>query len=68
MDRKVSPEQNGCLSDIFTENGHSINTPITTVKEYLRNIDKPKSNDQKNTKNTENIIKLPLVLILGSKL
>ena len=68
MDRKVSPEQNRFLSDIFTENGHTINTPITAVKEYLRNINKPKSNDQKNIKDTENIIKLPLVLTLGSKL
>ena len=35
--------------------------------EYLRNTNKPKSNDQNNTKNTKNI-KLPWVPILGPKL
>ena len=35
--------------------------------EYLRNINKPKSNDQNNTKSTKHI-KLPLVRILGPKL
>ena len=56
------------LIDIFTENGHSRNTLTNIVTEYLRNINKPKSNDQNNTKNTKNIIKLPWVSFLGSKL
>ena len=55
------------LIDIFTENGHNKNTLINIATEYLRNINKPKSNDQNNTKNTKNI-KLPWVPILGSKL
>ena len=56
------------LIDIFTENGHNRNTLTNIATEYLRNINKPKSNDQKNTKNTKNIIKLPWVSILGPKL
>ena len=32
-----------------------------------RNINEPKSNDQNNTKNIKNIIKLPWVPILGPK-
>ena len=54
--------------DIFTENGHSRNALTNIATEYLRNINKPKSNDQNNTKNTKNIIKLPWVPILGPKL
>ena len=34
--------------------------------EYLRNINKPKSNAQNNTKNTKNM-KLPWMSILGPK-
>ena len=45
--------------DIFTENGQNRNTLTNVATEYLRNINKPKSNNQKNTKNTKNIIKLP---------
>ena len=56
------------LIDIFTENGHNRNAPSNIATEYLRNINKPKRNDQNNTKNTENIIKLPWVPILGPKL
>ena len=52
------------LIDIFTENGHNRNTLTNIATEYLRNINKPKSNDQNNTKNTKNIIKLPWVPIL----
>ena len=47
------------LIDIFTENGHDRNTLTNIATEYLQNINKPKSNDQNNTKNTKNIIKLP---------
>ena len=54
--------------DIFTENGHNRNTLTNITTEYLRNINKPKSNDQNNNKNTKNIIKLPWVPILGPKL
>ena len=53
------------LIDIFTENGHNRNTLTNIATEYLRNINKPKSNDQNNNKNT---IKLPWVQILGPKL
>ena len=56
------------LIDIFTENGHNRNAPSNIATEYLRNINKPKRNDQNNTKNTKNIIKLPWVPILGPKL
>ena len=56
------------LIDIFTENEHKSSTLTNIDTEYLRNINKPKSNDQKNTKNTKNIIKLPWVPILGPKL
>ena len=56
------------LIDIFTENGHNRNTLTNIATEYLRNINKPKSNDQNNNKNTKNIIKLPWVPILGPKL
>ena len=55
------------LLDIFTENGHNGNTLTNIATEYLRNINKPKRNDQNNTKNTKNI-KLPWVPILGPKL
>ena len=44
------------LIDIFTENGHNRNTLPNIATEYLRNINKPKSNDPNNTKNTKNII------------
>ena len=53
------------LIGIFTENGYNRNTLNNIATEYLRNINKPKSNDQNNNKNT---IKLPWVLILGPKL
>ena len=56
------------LIDIFTGNGHNRNTQTNIATEYLRNINKPKTNDQNNTKNTKSIIKLPWVLILGPKL
>ena len=56
------------LINIFTENGHNRNTLTNIATEYLRNINKPKSNDQNNNKNTKNIIKLPWVPILGPKL
>ena len=56
------------LIDNFTENGHNGKTLTNIATEYLRNINKPKSNDQNNTKNTKNIIKLPWVPILGPKL
>ena len=56
------------LIDIFTENGRNRNTLTNIATEYLRNINKPKSNYQNNTKNTKNIIKLPWVPILGPKL
>ena len=56
------------LIDIFTENGHNRNTLTNITTEYLQNINKPRSNDQNNTKNTKNIIKLPWVPILGPKL
>ena len=41
------------LIDIFTENGHNRNTLTNIATEYLRNINKSKSNDQNNTKNTK---------------
>ena len=56
------------LIDIFTENGHNRNTLINIATEYLRNINKPKSNHQNNAKNTKSIIKLLWVPILGPKL
>ena len=56
------------LIGIFTENRHNKNTLSNIATEYLRNINKPKSNDQNNTKNTKNIIKSPWVSILGPKL
>ena len=56
------------LIDIFTESGHNRNTLTNTTTEYLRNINKPKSNDQNNTKNIKNIINLPWGSILGPKL
>ena len=56
------------LIDIFTENGHNRNTLTNIAREYLRNINKPKSNDQNNTKNTKNIIKLPWMPIHGPKI
>ena len=56
------------LIDIFTENEHNRNTLTNIATEYLPIINKPKSNDQNNTKNTKNIIKLPWVPILGPKL
>ena len=56
------------LIDIFTENGHNRNTLTNIATEYLRNINKPKSNDQNNTKNTKNIIKLTHLRILDPKL
>ena len=56
------------LIDIFTENGHNRNPLTNIATEYLRNINKPKSNDQNNTKNTKNIIELTRVPILDPKL
>ena len=56
------------LIDILTENEHNSNTLTKIATEYLRNINKPKSNNKNNTKNTKNIIKLPWVSILGPKL
>ena len=53
---------------IFTENGQDRHKLTNIATEYLRNITKPKSNGQNNTKNTKNIIKLPWVSILGPKL
>ena len=38
------------LIDIFTENGYNRNTLNNIATEYLRNINKPKSNDQNNNK------------------
>ena len=40
------------LIDILTENGYSRYTLTNIAAEYLRNINKPKSNDQNNTKST----------------
>ena len=57
-----------CLIDIFKENGHNRNALTNIATEYLRNINKPKSNGQNNTENTKNIIKLTWVPILGPKL
>ena len=56
------------LMTIFTENGQDRHKLTNIATEYLRNITKPKSNSQNNTKNTKNIIKLPWVSILGPKL
>ena len=56
------------LIEIFTENGHNRNTTTNIATEYLQNSNKPKRNDQKNTKNTRSIIKLPWVSTLGPKL
>ena len=56
------------LIDIFIENGHNRNTLTNIATEYIRNINKPKSNSQNSTKNTKNIIKLPWLPILGPKL
>ena len=53
---------------IFTESEYNRNTLTNIATEYLRNINKPKSNDQNNTKNTKNSIKLPWVSTLGPKL
>ena len=46
------------LMTIFTENGQDRHKLTNIATEYLRNITKPKSNGQNNTKNTKNIIKL----------
>ena len=54
-----------CSCSDRTENGHNRNTLTNIATEYLWNINKPKSNDQKNNTNT---IKLPRVPILGPKL
>ena len=56
------------LTEILTENRHNRNTLNNIATEYLRNINKPKSNGQNNTKNTKSIMKLPWVLILATKL
>ena len=56
------------LIDIFTGNGHNRTTLTNIATKYLQNMNKPKSNDQNNTKNTKNIIKLPWVPILDPKL
>ena len=53
--------------DIFIENRYNKNRLINIATEYLRNINKPKSSGQNNTKNTRNIIKIPRVPILGPK-
>ena len=42
-------------------------TSSSLATEFLKNIKKPKSNDQNNTKNTKNITKQPCVPILGPK-
>ena len=64
---KYLQSETNFLIDTFTENGHNRNTLTNIATEYLRNINKPKSNDQNNSKNTKNI-KLPWVPILGPKL
>ena len=51
--------------DIFTENGHSRDSLINIATEYLRKINKPKTNNQNNTRYT---ITLPRVPIRDSKL
>ena len=56
------------LIHIFTENGYNRNTLTNIATQYLKNINKPKSNNQNNTKNAKNIIKLPWVPILDLKL
>ena len=56
------------LIEIFTENWNNRSALTTITTEYLRNINKPKTNDQNNTKNTKNMIQLPWVPILGPKL
>ena len=60
--------ENFIFCAVFTENGHNRNTLTYIAAEYLRNINKSKSNDQNNPKNTKNIKKLPWVPILGPKL
>ena len=51
------------LIDIFTENRHD-----RKRHSYIEKVNKPKSDDQNNSKNTKNIIKLLWVPILGPKL
>ena len=38
------------LIEIFTENGNNRNTVTNIATEYLRNINKPKSNNQNHNK------------------
>ena len=64
---KVSPEWNRFFNWHFTVNGHNGNTLNNIATEYLRSINKPKSNGQNSTKNIKNI-KLQWVPILGLKL
>ena len=64
---KYLQSETNFLIDTFTENGHNRNTLTNIATEYLRNINKPKSNYQNNSKNTKNI-KLPWVPILDPKL
>ena len=42
------------LINILAQNGHNRNTLTNIITEYFRNINKPKSNDQNNNKNTKN--------------
>ena len=56
------------LIEIFTENGNNRNAVTNIATEYLQNINKPKTNNQNNTKNAKNIINLPWVPILILKL
>ena len=63
----IAPHITMGVFNIFTENVHNKNTLTNIATEHLRNINKPKSNDQNNTKNTKNI-KLPRVPILDPKL
>ena len=65
---KLLQSEKDFLIDIFTENEHNRNTLTNITTEYLRKINKQKSNGQNNIKSTKNIIKLPWVPILGHKL
>ena len=40
--------------DIFPESGHDRNKPTNIATEYLEKTNKPKIDDQNNTKNTKN--------------
>ena len=47
---KICTEKQDFLIGIFRENGHNRNALTNIAREYLRNINKPKSNDQNNNK------------------